>query len=233
MKYFTFVVFFVHCALIFAQEENRFNEREIVKQQKERSEKYAKELPNSIILFRLETKAKEIEYYRKYDNLKAANSLEVKTRRDNQIIINAVRASFDICPVYFFDGASSQNVMNEKWQNVVFFSDSLTKDSTFSLDSTTQFFIAEYSITKGQYVSSNRNNEQGSQETQSSSNEIKYYENNTIRVRGFVLFDRKFVPLTQPFPYYMKLNSLSRTVVVNEKIEKWNKKIKDYISVTN
>lgn len=159
MKLVKALPFLVLFTSVFGQNETRFNEQEIVKQQRIRSENCARSLKTAVVLFRLDLKQKQIDYYRKYNNTKAADRLEEKTRKDNLTIIQAVRAKFDVCPVNFFDGESSANVLEGKWENVLFLSDSLTKVSASNFQNKDNFFVAEYSYTRGQYVSSNRNNE--------------------------------------------------------------------------
>lgn len=230
MKLVKALPFLVLFTSAFGQNETRFNEREIVKQQRIRSENCARSLKTAVVLFRLDLKQNQIDYYRKNNNTKAADRLEQKTRKDNLAIIQAVRAKFDLCPVYFLDGKSSTAVLDGKWDSVVFLSDSLTKLSASNFQKKDNFFVAEYSYTRGQFVSSNRNNEQGKFESDPPSNELKYYENITTRVSGFIIMDSKFVPLTQPFPYYIKLMSLKKRPQVKSKIDKWNKNLKFFVA---
>jgi hypothetical protein len=230
MKYLIIVTIILQSFCSFGQVENRTRSKDINAHEKKVAISNGQKLKSSIVLFRIETKQKEIDYYRKYNNLKAAKALEEKTFKTNKIILDAVRASFNICPVYFFDGEYSRDILDGNLEKIVFLSDSLTKDSTIKIPLDKSFFIAEYAFTRGQYIQTYVEDYIAANEADSTINKDLYYENTTTKLNAFILMDHKFKPLTAPFPYYMKATFILKTSYVRSKIQKWNAKIENYLS---
>lgn len=187
------------------------------KNEKKDADYHIKELKSSVILFRLNSHLKEIEYYQQHNNIKAANALIEETNVFNLKIIQSFRSEFDFCPVYFFDERSSHEIINGKIQNVVFFNDSLQIDKSIQLSDSVSFYLAEYAYTKND-----------AQVNAKAKDSIAYYDIQNLGVPAFVLMDKYFMQLSYPypFPYYVKVSnrfiSLRR---MKEKVATWNRKL--------
>lgn len=181
---------------------------------------HIKELKSSVILFRLNTNSKEIEYYQQHNNHKAANDLIEKTTIFNQKIIQSFRAAFDFCPVYFFDERSSDDIVKGKLENVIFLNDSLQIDSSIQLTDSISFYLMEYSFTKND-----------AQKLASEKDSTGYYDIQNLGIPAFVLMDRNFMQLSyqDPFPYYVKIsNRYLSQKKMEGKVAVWNRKIEQF-----
>lgn len=189
---------------------------------KERSDAnfHIKELKSSVILFRLNTNSKEIEYYQQHNNHNAANELIENTKTFNQKIVQSFRAKFDFCPIYFFDERSSTEIVNGKLENVIFLNDQLQIDSTIQLANSISFYLMEYSFTKND-----------AQKLASEQDSASYYDIQNTGIPAFVLMDKNFMQLSyqDPFPYYVKISNRYLSLKKMEgKVAVWNREISQF-----
>lgn len=132
-------------------------------------------------------------------------------------MINGIRASFGFCPVYFFEYIDTKDVLAGKFENVLFYNDSLQKDPKIKLPAGKLCYVAEYSFTKDNTKATDQ-----------------YYESSNLGVPAIVIMDENLDQLKRPFPYYCKLSSgLLNPKKIKIKIEKWNEKLENYYSRNN
>lgn len=181
---------------------------------KEVSKVQISQLKTGVLLVRLFSHKDQIQYYTKNNNIKAAEDLTIKTAKLNQYLINGIQASFEFCPVYFFEDSYTLDVLAGNFEKVLFYSDSLIKDPSIKLPAGKLCYVAEYSFTKSDTKTTD-----------------EYYEASNLGVPALVVMDEKLNQLKRPFPYYCKFSSgLLNPKKIKSKIEKWNEKLEDYYS---
>lgn len=210
--------FIVICLILISPlSTNAQSNKEIADSLKEVSKVQISQLKNGILLVRLVSKHDQIEYYNQFENYNAASELKTKTEKLNQYLIDGIRASFDFCPVYFFEDTYTQDVKAGNFEKVIFFTDSLQKDPTIKLPAGKLCYVGEYSYTKTDAEKSD-----------------KYYESSNLGVPALVIMDAKLNQLKRPFPYYCKFSSgLLNPKKIKTKIDKWNTNLEKYYSVNN
>lgn len=158
---------------------------------------------DSVLLVRIHSRTKQIAYYEKYGNVKAANKLKKSTDKKNMRLINAFRSNFRFCEVYFFEDTFSRYILENRLSEIRFYSDSLTIDTSIHL-STTKFYIAEIGETENNkegYRSENRIvvGENGAERR------TEQYGDYKLNVTALLIRDNRFNQLQDSFPYYVKM----------------------------
>ncbi len=221
-----FFCFFI-VAPCFSQNATLKSNQEFRDKMSEKAKKDIQELKEGVLLVRINSRSKEINYYKKYANFKKANSIETKTKAFNKELIKAFRASIDICPVYFFEDTFSTTIFTGDIDKVIFYTDSLTLYPTLKI-SKANFFIAELGVTEGDttgfrndyFISTNENG---------TSREARMYKEGNLNISAFVIRDRRFVMLHGPFPYYAKIMRKTPSFQkMTKKLLVWNQKMKAF-----
>ena len=127
-----------------AQENNRGNKKiSFRKQLKATTKAQINQLKSGALLVSLKTKKPQINALRKIGKNEQANLLENKQAKINSNIIAAFKAKFNFCPTYFFFSDYAIDVMDHKFNKVVFLNDSLQPDSNIKFESKT-FLVAAF-----------------------------------------------------------------------------------------
>ncbi len=154
------------------------------KKDREQEQKVAQKnillMKEGVLLVRLDFKRKEIEYYEKYNNVKAAKKLKKKQQVLNQYIIHSFDSLFHFCPVYFFSSADSRKVLDGKMTDIIFYNNRCEPDTTIKWMENS-FFIAEFGRIEGDTTLS---------------------ESSKLSAAALVIRDNKFQQLRDPFPYF-------------------------------
>lgn len=205
---------------------------EFQKAMKAKAKKDIQTLKNSVILVRLHGRSKEINYYKKYNNFEAAHKIEMETQQFNLDQIKAFRQAFKFCPIYFFEDTFSLQVLSGNLDKVVFYSDSMTPDTSIKVTNT-DFFIAEFGKTEGD-TSGYRHDYKIISDEDGSGRETSLYKEENLHISAFVLRDKKFGMLHRPFPYYSKLIGKTPSFVrMRKKLYHWNIELQNYYGSTS
>lgn len=148
------------------------------------------DLKKGALVVRLKTNENSVNAYRKAGRNDIADRIVRERETQNIKLIDAFRASFDFCKVYFIMTKNSKALLEGKRD--IFVNDKLLPDSTIRFDST-YFLFAEYggittNVVNDDYHYSNVNKTEASATTASTS----------------VIFisDTTFTQLREPFPFY-------------------------------
>ncbi|MCO4814196.1 MAG: hypothetical protein KC454_05750 [Flavobacteriales bacterium] len=137
-------------------------------------------LSEGVLLVRLNFKNKEINYYEKHENTKAAERLKKEQAKHNVQIIKAFRDLYTFSPVYFFGMNDSESVLTGKFNDVTFYDDKALPSESIKLNSK-DFLIAEFGM-----VERDTSNSEGA----------------TTSLSALVVRSNDFVQLRDPFPFY-------------------------------
>lgn len=208
-KFLTISIIFFLSAGVFAQTNREINDslRIVAKAQ-------IKKLKSGVLLFRLDSKQSQIAYYEKHGNFSAAQELKERTHKFNLLLIQGMRESFTFCPIYFFDGEYTDDLLAKNFDKIVYYSDDLKKDPTIQLTDDMKYLVAEYSYTvdEVEYNGSDA-----------------YANTSNLGVPAIVVMDEKLNQSKKPFPYYCKFTSKLLTInKLNTKIKKWNARLEQY-----
>lgn len=184
-------------------------------------------LKNSVVLVRIHGRSQEINYYKKYNNFEAAHKIELETQEFNRDLIKAFRQSYKFCPIYFFEDTFSRQILSGNLNQVIFYSDSMTLDSSIKVTNS-DFYIAEFGITEGD-TSGYWNDYKITTNEEGTNRETSLYREENLHISAFVLRDKNFVMLHRPFPYYSKLFGKSPSFVrMSKKIYLWNIELQNF-----
>lgn len=218
MKTLIFLLLIVSGFTGFSQNATVRNFRKLSKEQYNEARRNITEMEqNSVLLVRIHSKTKQIAYYEKYGNLKAASNLKKKTDKRNLRLINAFRSNFRFCKVYFFEDTFSTYILENRFSEIRFYSDSLTVDTAIHLYNS-KFYIAEYGRTednKEGYRSENRIvvSDSGTEQR------TQQYGDYKLNVTAIIIRDNRFNQLFEPFPYYVKMfNGIYNRNYFNKKV---------------
>ncbi len=179
--YFLFLIFLSFSFTSFAQTDPTYKD---YKKEREGERKVAEKnillMKEGVLLVRLDFKSKEVAYYEKYNNTKAANKLKKKQIEVNQYIIEAFDSLFNFCPVYFFGEKDSRNILEGRMNEVIF--DNLNCEPDTSVKwKNESFFIAEFGRIEG---------------------DTTLEESSKLSAAALIIRDNKFKQLRDPFPYF-------------------------------
>ncbi len=178
---FLFLTIIFLTSTFFAQTDPTYKD---YKKDKEQEIKTAEEnillMKEGVLLVRLDFKSKEVAYYEKYNNTKAAKKISDKQKILNQYIIEAFDSLFSFCPVYFFSEKDSKNILERRMDEVVFYNSNCEPDSTIKWIAES-FFIAEFGRVEGDTTLRGRSK---------------------FSAAALVIRDDKFKQLGDPFPYF-------------------------------
>lgn len=178
-------------------------------------------LKNGVLLVRIHGRSQEINYYKKYNNFKAAQNIENQTREFNKELIKAFKQGFNFCPVYFFEDTFSMQVLNGNLDKIIFYTDSLVQDTSIRVTNST-YYIAELGVTEGD-TSAYRSDYYIDSDEEGTGKEKRLYKEENLNVTAFVIRDKSFVMLHEPFPYYSKIFGKNPSFVrMRKKIYLWN-----------
>lgn len=222
------VIFFLLLSCqVFGQNATFKSNAEFQQAMKEKAKKDIQTLKNSVVLVRIHGRSQEINYYKKYNNFEAAHKIELETQEFNRDLIKAFRQAYKFCPIYFFEDTFSYQILSGNLDKVVFYSDTMTPDTTIKVVSS-NFFIAEFGITEGD-TSGYRNDYRIMTNEEGSGRSTSLYKEENLHISAFVLRDKRFVMLHRPFPYYSKLFGKTPSFVrMRKKIYLWNIELQHY-----
>lgn len=191
------------------------------KAMKAKAKKDIQLLKNGVLLVRIHGRSQEINYYKKYNNFKAAQNIENQTREFNKELIKAFKQGFNFCPVYFFEDTFSMQVLNGNLDKIIFYTDSLVQDTSIRVTNST-YYIAELGVTEGD-TSAYRSDYYIDSDEEGTGKEKRLYKEENLNVTAFVIRDKSFVMLHEPFPYYSKIFGKNPSFVrMRKKIYLWN-----------
>lgn len=158
------------------------------------AKKNIQDLKSGFLLVRLEDKKKEIDYYLKFDNINEANRIKEKQENINEQIRLAFTKYFTMCPVYYFKMSDTRNLLDEKYDSVQVY-DALGELTSNADLASGNFFIAEFGVANQDEVTNNED----------VNNDI-YVER--MALSALVIRQSTMLELRDPFPYFVKYNSL-------------------------
>lgn len=178
---------------------------ERIKKDKQKEKAYAEQaindLKNGILLVRLDYRTREINYYRKYENFKAADKVLKKQKDLNSYIISAFESDFKFCPVYFFEMEDSHKLLDGGLDSVIFYDHNGEPDSTIR-PRTEHFFIAEFGqVEQDTAYYSDELSPDMSRETPKTK---VYYGGSKMERSALLIRNSSFEQLRDPFPYKAK-----------------------------
>lgn len=200
----TLLISIICTSFLYSQQTATFkNQVESKTESKDIAKTQILELKNSILLVRLKTGKNTIEAMLKAGQNQMAENRQKQIDSENKRIVNAFRAEFDFCPVYFFYSDDSKFVAEHSFDRVTFLNDSLQPDKNIKI-ATKKFYTAEFgnvsSDTTGYYSHStyepNGNFSQGPV--------YVYYGGGTTDAKGLIIKDDMFYQLRRPFPFFVK-----------------------------
>jgi len=184
-------------------------------------------LKNGVLLVRIHGRSKEIAHYKKYGHTDMAERLEKETRNFNQNLISAFRKDFKFCPVYFFEDTFSVYFTSGRINDVVFYDDSLKSDASIKLNNSNYFFT-EIGYTEGD-ATRFRNEYMITSNEEGTHRETRMHSEENLHLLAFVIRDKNFVMLHEPFPYYERLyKKQPKAWKLRKKISIWNSRITNY-----
>jgi hypothetical protein len=161
-----------------------------------------KQLKNGALLVRLQTRSNTIDAMKKNGQNELAEEVSRKQSVYNKEIIAAFKNNFTFCPVYFFFSNHSDQILNEKINEVVFLNDSLQPDPGIKLNNM-KFLTAEFGPIEPDTAKyfSNYTTYPGEKGQEKRS---EYYGGADTGLNGLKIMNNKFIQLKDPFPYYAR-----------------------------
>ena len=167
-----------------------------------------KKMKNGVLLVRLDFKLDKIDYYNKFGNNKAALKLQKKQLKENKHIVLAFRELFKYCPVFFYAVQDSRLMFDNKMNEIVFYNDECIPDTSIKV-LTDDYFLGEF----GQVT-----------------DDTTYTDGSNTAISAFVIQDKKFNQLKEPFPYYVWYNPFGKMKKrYRLPLIKMNRKLEDYL----
>lgn len=153
----------------------------------------------TVLMVRLKTEAKKIQYYRNAGFNEDADELQEKVNEENDITKKAFRQSFTFCPVYFFYDTVSLAVREGHFENILL----TEEDSLFTgnIGDTVDILIAEF----------------GSPYSEAFGTESGF---------GLVIYDAQFNQMKDPFPYYT--STYYGLVSRKEVVARFDRRLREY-----
>jgi hypothetical protein len=184
-------------------------------------------LKDGVVLVRIHGRTQEIAYHREHDRMAVADRIEKQTRAFNQDLITAFRKHYKFCPVYFFEDTFSTCFTTGRLSEVIFYNDSLQPDSSIRFNNNNYFFM-EIGFTEGD-TTKFRNEYMITSNDQGTHRETRMYSEENLHLLAFVIRDKNFVMLHEPFPYYERLyKKQPKAWKLRKKIFNWNRRITNY-----
>lgn len=167
-------------------------------EQKQRAMEVAKmnlqDLKDGFLLVRLDDKKTKIDYYLKYDNIDEANRIKDKQEQISEQIRIAFTKNFTTCPVYYFNMSDTRNLLDEKYDKVNVYDAQGQLTSSADLTSG-KFFIAEFGMANQDEVTNDEDVNNGEYAGR-------------MAVSALVIRQSTMLELRDPFPYFVKYNSM-------------------------
>ena len=151
-----------------------------------------KTLKNGTLVFLLNFKKNEYDYYLKYGNTKAAKKLKEEQAKVNKNIILAMDSLFTFCPVIYVSTNDARHLLNKNYDSLTFYNSNLETNNTAQLREGT-FLIGEFGHIEADEA------------VYSVSDSInKNYGENKTYLNALVIRKPNMRQLRKPFPYYQK-----------------------------
>ena len=183
-------------------------------------------LKNGALLFRLHTKENSIAALRDAGNQETADKIENQQQEFNKNLIAAFREKYNFSPVYFFTSDYTDTLLSGNISHVVFVNDSLDPDPSIKLTQS-GFLIAEAGTLEpdtgvyfeGQYYDYSEKRQK----------KESYYGSSNMGLDAIRIMNDRFVQLTNPFPYYLRLyTSMPVPRKIEVAVEKLNTEFNKY-----
>lgn len=214
----------MYSQVVFSQNATFKNNKEFRDSTKLKAKIDINKLSSGTLLVRLNSKSEQISYYRKYNKLKEADKIEKRQQAFNQEMINSFRKSFTFCKVQFFCDTFSRKIVEGKLNEVVFYSDSLILDPLIKIEDG-NYYIAELGRTEGDN-SRFRHDYIVSPANEGAERRTRMFGEENLNIAGFVIRDKNFVMLHEPFPYYVKIpDTYPPGWKMRGRLKDWNKKL--------
>ncbi|MFN6015227.1 MAG: hypothetical protein ACK47F_11105 [Flavobacteriales bacterium] len=184
-------------------------------------------LKNGVLLVRIHGRTKEIAHYKKHGRSEMVERLEKETMTFNQNLISAFNEKFKFCPIYFFEDTFSLYFTSGRINDVIFYDDSLKPDASIQLNNSNYFF-AEIGFTEGD-TTRFRNEYMITSNEEGTHQETRMHSEENLHLLAFVIRDKNFVMLHEPFPSYERLyKKQPKAWKLRKKISIWNSRITNY-----
>lgn len=224
----TLILFVLIASFGFSQNATFKSNSDYRKAMKAKAKKDIQLLQNGVLLVRIHGRSQEINYYKKYNNVKAAQKVDEQTKTFNKELIKAFRQGFNFCPVYFFEDTFSMQVRNGEFDKIIFYSDSLTQDPMIKV-TTSNYYIAELGFTEGD-TTGFRSDYFIESDEDGTGKETRLYKEENLNISAFVIRDKNFVMLREPFPYYSKIFGKNPSFVrMRKKLYLWNSELNAFL----
>ncbi len=172
---------------------------------RKQSRKQIAQLKESVLLVRLKTSTNSINALNKIGDNKKAESIKKKQYATNKHIVKAFRENFDFCEVKFFYDNNSQNIYDNKFNNI-FLNDSLQNDSSILIDKNKAIFIAEFGKLDQDTMNYFSHNTYENRDNNGLQEVHNYYSvSSEASFHALRIMDHNFIQLNKPFPYYVKV----------------------------
>ena len=156
------------------------------------------QLHKGVLLVRLSKRNNSIEAMKRAGKIKLAEKIIKKNTLRNHEIVDAFRANFNFCPVYFFYSEHSKYVANNQLDSVVFLNDSLEFDSQIKMLNSI-YYTAQFGVTEPDTRNYAESKYFDKGETKTTS-----YGGSGLTLPALIIKDQKFQQLRKPFPYYTR-----------------------------
>lgn len=194
------------------------------------------ELHNGALLVRLQTRGQAIEQLMEQGMAQRAKEIAERQEQINRHIVQAFRAEFTFCPVYFFYTDQALLVKEGKIHDIVFINDDLIPDSSIRPVFTT-FLTAEFGnieqdtakyLESIQYVA-------GPNGPQA---RMSYYGGTDMGFGALLIKNDQFYQLKRPFPFFVKQKTrllhqyppYASVRRMNKKLTKYHRRIEKKVS---
>jgi hypothetical protein len=184
-------------------------------------------LKEGVVLVRIHGRTKEINHYKNNGRPEIAENIERQTKAFNRDLVTAFRIHFNFCPIYFIEDTFSTYFTTGRLNEVVFYNDSLQPDRSIHLNNSNYFFV-EIGYTEGDTIRF-RNEYMITSNDQGTHRETRMHSEENLHLLAFVIRDKNFVMLHEPFPYYERLyKKQPKSWKLRKKIHIWNNRITNY-----
>lgn len=231
MKNLTTILFLILSIHSFSQQratlENLQKDKEICT---EFAQKSITELGSGILLVRLDFRQREIDYYEKYGNTKAVENIKKQQAKINEEIVEAFREEYHFGDVYFFQLSDSRKILDQDFDSVTFYNDSLQVVNLYQLK-TNNYLIAEFGQIRQDTTYYYSDNVPDTREP--NPNQVQYYGGTKNTRAALIIMDRNFNQIREPFPYfavYHKLTSVKSRY--HRPVEKMSERLMTYYKKT-
>ena len=144
--------------------------------------KNIEQLKTGTLLVALDLQSKKVEYYRKYNNERAAEKLASKQMKASRFIVSAIDSLYKFSSFYYFDIDDLERIKSKDYDQVRFYNSNLENDKSIRFPEGF-FLIGNFGMVSEDY-----------------NDGAEYATKNNVN--AFVLRDSELNQLRRPFPYY-------------------------------